>query len=138
MARIASVTPDSPRRWGRMSAHGMICHLTDAFAACMGDRPVTDRTNLVGRTFMRLVANTLPVPWPKGIPTMPECDQEADGTPPAEFKADLNELLGTTQAFVDRLDPAAMTHPVFGRMSAGERGRWGYRHLDHHARQFGL
>jgi len=135
---MATVKPDSPRQWGRMSAHGMICHLTDAFAACLGDRPVTDRTSLMGRTVMRLFANSLPVAWPKGVPTMPECDQDKDGTPPAEFTADLERLLATAEAFVDRLDPNALTHPLFGRMSAGEWGRWGYRHLDHHARQFGL
>lgn len=63
LARIASVKPDTPRQWGRMSAHGMICH---------------------------------------------------------------------------RLDPDTMSHPIFGKLSAGERGRWGYRHLDHHGRQFGV
>jgi len=120
-----------------MSAHGMICHLTDAFAVCLGDRPVADRTSFLARTALRLVANTLPVPWPKGVETMPEIDQDKDGTLPAEFQADLEALLATTQAFVDRLDADTMEHPVFGRMSVGEWGRWGYRHLDHHARQFG-
>ena len=28
-------------------------------------------------------------------------------------------------------------HPLFGRMTNGEWGRWGYRHVDHHLRQFG-
>jgi hypothetical protein len=28
-------------------------------------------------------------------------------------------------------------HPIFGRMTLDEWMRWGYRHCDHHFRQFG-
>ena len=28
-------------------------------------------------------------------------------------------------------------HPLWGRMSEWEWGRWGYLHTDHHLRQFG-
>jgi hypothetical protein len=40
--------------------------------------------------------------------------------------------------FVERMDPNTLRHPVFQKMSAAEWGRWAYRHVDHHARQFGL
>lgn len=29
-------------------------------------------------------------------------------------------------------------HPGFGRMSQSDWLRWGYRHVDHHLRQFGV
>ena len=29
--RVQKVGPDSPRRWGKMTSHQMICHLADAF-----------------------------------------------------------------------------------------------------------
>jgi hypothetical protein len=29
--RLSKVRPDSQRRWGSMSAHQMICHLSDSF-----------------------------------------------------------------------------------------------------------
>jgi hypothetical protein len=37
-------------------------------------------------------------------------------------------------------DPAvrAASHPIFGPLSVDLRGGWGYRHLDHHLRQFGM
>jgi hypothetical protein len=138
LERVGRVTPDSPRRWGRMSAHGMICHLFDSFAGVLGDRPIADVSTLAGRTVMRWIAVSTPMPWPKGVPTTPEADQERDGTPPGDFAADRARLLEISEDFVRRLDPATMRHPLFGRMSAGEWGRWAYRHVDHHARQFGL
>jgi hypothetical protein len=130
LERIRRVQPDSARQWGRMSAHGMICHLTDAFAGVLGERPIADVSTLAGRTVMRWVALSTPIPWPKGVKTTP--------TPPVDFEVDRARLLGITEEFVRRLDPDAMRHPLFGRISAGEWGRWGYRHLDHHLRQFGV
>ena len=29
-------------------------------------------------------------------------------------------------------------HPMFGDLTRGEWGRWGYRHMDHHLTQFGV
>lgn len=136
--RVTQLRPDAARRWGRMSAHQMICHLTDSFYACLGDRPVEDKSTPFTRTFLRLVAVTVPMPWPKGVATMPEVDQEREGTPPAEFEADLGRLQTAMDAFVERMDPDSLKHPIFHKMSAAQWGRWAYRHVDHHLRQFGL
>ena len=116
----------------------MICHLTDSFYACLGDRPVADKSTLFTRTLMRFVAATVPLKWPQGVPTMPEVDQEKGGTPPEEFEADVKRLYAAMDAFVERMDPATLRHPIFREMSAPEWGRWAYRHVDHHTRQFGL
>lgn len=138
LERVRRFRPDSPRKFGRMTPHGAICHLSDSFRVCLGDRDVTDKSSFMGRTVMRFVAATVPLRWPSGVQTMPEVDQEIDGTPPVEFAKDLADLEAITEDFVARLDPKTMKHPIFGLMRAQEWGRWGYRHLDHHARQFGL
>jgi hypothetical protein len=54
------------------------------------------------------------------------------------FEQDVAKLAEVTEEFVSRIDPVAMHHPAMGRLSAAEWGRWGYRHMDHHLRQFGL
>ena len=138
MGRITSIQPDTPRRWGRMTPNQAICHLTDAFSMCLGDRPVKERSNLFTRTAMRFVGLSTPMPWPRGVKTTPEADQEKQGTPPTEFSTDLAALEKVAGEFVERLDPEAMRHPIFGLLTEVEWGRWAYRHLDHHARQFGL
>ena len=81
----------------------------------------------------------LPVPWPPGIRTTPEIDQEAGGTRPAVFAADLAAL----EALVELVTAPARSfdwqpHPRLGRMSEREWLRWGYLHMDHHLRQFGV
>ena len=87
---------------------------------------------------MARVAATVPMPWPRGVATVAEADQEKSGTQPGDFAEDVQKLREVTEAFVSRLDPETMRHPIFGRMSRAQWGRWGYRHIDHHARQFGL
>ena len=136
--RIGRLRPDSARGWGSMSAHQMVCHLTDAIATMLGDREAADMSTLFTRTLLRYGAVTAPVNWPKDFMTMPEANQDIGGTPPDEFQRDVARLKTAIDAFVERLDPASMRHPILGRMSRAEWGRWGYRHLAHHARQFGL
>lgn len=138
LERLSRARGDAPRQWGRMTAHGMLCHLTDSFEACLGDRTVPDASTPFLRTVGRFVAVTLPMRWPRGLPTLPDVDQEKDGTSPGDFERDRIRLAEVTEDFIRRIDPAAMRHPALGRLTASEWGRWGYRHLDHHLRQFGL
>lgn len=136
--RLAALRPDAPRRWGRMSAHQAVCHLADACRMALGDRPIPPIPNLLLKTAGRLYALWTPLPWPKGTPTSPKVDQVAGGgTPPADFARDVAELGSLLDRFA-AADPQTLhPHPVFGRLSRGEWGRWAWRHTDHHLRQFG-
>ena len=138
LQRLRAVRPDNVRRWGRMSAPQMVCHLSDSFRMALGQKPVCDASRWHQRTIVRWIALYVPVPWPAGIPTRPEIDQERAGTMPGDFAADLAELealidlVATRQERLDR-----RLHPIFGRMSAAGWLRWAYLHTDHHLRQFG-
>jgi hypothetical protein len=137
--RLKAVRPDSVRRWGRMSAPQMVCHLSDAFRIVMGRMPVSHATGLWQRTGLKWIALYLPLRWPGGrILTRPEIDQLAGGTKPGDFAADVAELRSLVEEFAA---PARsfdwQPHPIFGRMSDGDWLRWGYLHMDHHLRQFG-
>jgi hypothetical protein len=138
IARLQSVRPTSPRRWGRMSAHQMVCHLTDGFRLYMSLKTARPVPVPYPRILLKWAALWAPVPWPKGFKTAPELDQLAAGTPPAVFDADMREL----QNLVDRFTRQPrefqwQPHPHFGRMSDGEWMRLAYLHVDHHLRQFG-
>ena len=87
---------------------------------------------------MRFFALSTPMPWPKGLPTLPEVDQDKAGTAPGDFDADVTRLLEVMEHFVSDMDVQTYSHALFGRIGAGEWGRWGYRHMDHHGRQFGV
>jgi hypothetical protein len=91
----------------------------------------------VNRTIGRVYGLTLPLPWPKGVPTSPDADQEKRGSPPLDFEADVEALRRAMQDFRDRDGGDMVPHIAFGQLTRGEWGRWGYRHVDHHLRQFG-
>jgi len=137
--RLKGLRQDSVRRWGRMSAHQMVCHLSDSFLAVTGRKPVSPATSVVHRTIVKWVALYAPMKWPPGILTRPEIDQEVGGTPPADFAADVAQLA----ALLDLVTTSTKqieweAHPIFGRMSEAAWMRWAYLHMDHHLRQFGL
>lgn len=97
--RLLRITSDSPRRWGKMSAHQMICHLTDSFKAGTGDKAVTQTGNVLHRTVLKWLALYVPVPWPHGVPTRPEMNQDLGGTRPVEFEKDRAELIELIERF---------------------------------------
>jgi hypothetical protein len=139
LRRLKLVHQTSAARWGRMTAHQMVCHLSDSFRMVTGEKSVSDATGLVERTIVKWIVLYVPLPWPHGIMTRPEVDQQHGGTRPADFQADvaqLEALLGAVTAHQRRFDWPP--HPIFGRMSEAQWFRWGYLHMDHHLRQFGV
>jgi hypothetical protein len=140
LQRLAALRPDSIRRWGRMTPHQMVCHVTDAYRLMTGERKARRVRGTLPGPVVKWIALYVPLTWPRGIVTTPEFDQELGGTKPAEFGADLAAL--TTM--LDEISRApsgrfeGVAHPIFGPMSAAAWLRWGYLHADHHLRQFGL
>ena len=139
LARLQSLRADSPRQWGKMTPHQMICHLSDSFVGMMGGKAVSTKSNFFTRSIMKWGALKLPFPWPHGVKTMPEMDQEIGGTPPQEFEQDRPKLQQAIAQFTAPQRTFAFTpHPIFGTMTEDEWMIWGYKHCDHHLRQFGL
>ena len=138
LRRIRTLSPESPRRWGRMTVAQMVCHLTDGFQMATGARPVAESSSLVGRTVMKFVALYVPARWPKGVPTLPEVDALQQGTPPTQFESDLGRVEQSFQDFIECARAGRCgRHPFFGALSPHQWFRWGYLHADHHLRQFG-
>lgn len=137
LGRLRTVRPDSARLWGRMSAHQMICHLADGFRMADGEKAVPGTPHAIRAVLIRWIALHTPLPWPRGVKTLSEVDQEAGGTCPTDFAADLAELESRLSRFASRRNGSRPPHPIFGRLSESEWLRWGYRHVDHHLRQFG-
>ena len=135
--RLKTVSPDSSRRWGRMTAHQMVCHLSDSFLTMTGRRHASTATGPVQRTILKWVALYLPVSWPAGLETRPELDQAIGGTRPVDFATDIARLDTLCVEFTVDIDSGGRVHPIFGPMSKSDWLRWAYLHMDHHLRQFG-
>jgi len=137
LERLREVLPDSQRRWGKMTSHQMICHLSDSFRLSLGERSAGSVENFLTRSALKWVALYSPLPWVRGVPTRPEMDQQAGGTKPVEFERDKRELEILIERFIERPEGfESARHPFFGKMTEFEWMRWGYLHCDHHLRQF--
>jgi Protein of unknown function (DUF1569) len=138
--RLGALRPDSARRWGRMSAHQMVCHLSDGYRM-LTDRRVTALTpSPLPRGIIKLLALYVPINWRANLPTTPELDQAGSGTRPSDFALDVAELIQLLDEIttdVQRHGDGPL-HPLFGRMSPSAWMRWAYLHADHHLRQFGV
>jgi hypothetical protein len=133
--RVRLLGPTHQPRWGRMSVHQAVCHLADACRMALGEVEVPP---LPPSALRKLVALRLPVRWPSGLATRPEIDQFESGTRPAAFASDVQTLLTLVDRLASESSLHGRVHPVFGALSQDEWLRWGYLHLDHHLRQFGV
>jgi Protein of unknown function (DUF1569) len=135
--RLTLLTPLNAARWGRMSAHQAVCHLSDSFRLPLGYKSASDATGVLQRSLIKWIALYAPLPWPKGVPTRPEMSQGVGGTLPLEFAGDRAALAGLIEEFA-RMREFPVPHPIFGRLTAKQWMRWGFLHSDHHLRQFGV
>ena len=136
-ARIASLRPDSPRQWGKMSVAQMLAHCIVSMEGAVGDR--RPKRLLFGRLMGGLVKNKAihgPDPLPRNSPT--------DPTFVIVDERDLEQERARLLALVDRFAAGGAqkctTHPhsFFGRLTPEEWAILMYKHLDHHLRQFGV
>ena len=134
-ARLERLDADAGRKWGRMTARQMICHLNDSFRVAAGERQVSMAPSPLPRGLVKWLALRTPLPWARNIPTRPEIEQGRGGTPPGDWEKDRRNLRQWIVSFPERQKFG--THPMFGLMSWNDWQIWAYRHVDHHLRQFG-
>jgi hypothetical protein len=118
-----------------MSVGEMVCHCREAFRGAYGDRPFAPQPGKIPGPVMKRLALQMPMPWPKGVPTVAELKTGQPGMIPGVFAQDRDELLFEMERFA--ASTIETPHPIFGRMSSADWMRWGYLHTDHHLRQFG-
>ena len=134
MSRLQHVTADTKPRWGKMNAEQMLAHLVEAMRMGLGE--VTTRPKkMITRypPFRQLFVYLLP--WPKGAPTAREL-LPADRRSVDDSKRELVRLVNRIAE--RRQEQDWPDHPAFGKLSARGWGVLGWRHIDHHLRQFGL
>lgn len=133
--RVAQLTPERTRRWGRMSVQQMVCHLSESLKMAIGDLQVAPkRLPLRYPPLKQLVVYV--APFPRNAPTAPELTIAATPRPWADDIATLQRLIDRFTAHP--VDAEWQEHPAFGRLSRRAWGVLAYRHLDHHLRQFGV
>jgi hypothetical protein len=132
--RLGHLQVDAPARWGKFTAPQMLIHIVDALRMANGEIETRPKNLPIRFTpIKQLVVYWLP--FPKGAPTAPELlNQE-----PGDWAENLAKLRTQIDSFGSR-DPKAAwpIHPAFGKMTPKAWGVLGYRHIDHHLKQFGV
>lgn len=134
MARVRRLTPESQRRWGTMNVEQVLAHLVDAFRMGLGELAVRPkRLPIRFWPINYIIANW--VPFPRNTPTVPEIVSRKQ----ASIDEEIRQFDAAMSRFAAKRNQKVWPlHPAFGKLSGKSWARLGYKHIDHHLRQFGV
>jgi hypothetical protein len=133
--RINKLSPDSQKKWGKMSVSQMLAHCNEPFRQAFGEMKL--KRTIPGILFGGIVKKKVlgDKPFKEGLPT----DKEFIIKDDRNFEEEKNKLIENYKRFSEgkgnnlTSDP----HPFFGKMSVEDWDLLFYKHIDHHLRQFG-
>ncbi len=136
---LKKLTPDTPRKWGLMNAQQMVEHLSDYLRIASGKNPakiITPEEQLPAfKRFLESEKQFRPGtvnPLNTGEPLLLRLNNLDEAK--TEYLSEMNNFY---TAFKN--EPGKITaHPAFGLCNYDEWLKMHYKHLAHHARQFGL
>ena len=133
--RLENLKPDTPPQWGSFNASQMLAHVVDALRMATGELPTKSKKLPIRFTPLKQLIIYGP-PFPKGAPTAPELlTRNASDNWDGEC-SDFRQMM---DSFANRpADTPFPYHPAFGKLSRRAWGALGYKHIDHHFRQFGI
>jgi hypothetical protein len=132
--RIERLRADSERQWGKMNAAQMLAHCSAWMEMAAGLK--SPPRNFVGRIFGKMAKKSVLGEKPIGRNMPSEKSLIMQGE--RNFAAEQQCLLDWVDRFSTGGPEQCTTHPhcFFGSMSPNEWAILGYKHLDHHLRQF--
>lgn len=133
-SRVQALTPDAPRRWGKMTVDQMLWHVNTAMEMAIGSKTFAPRKFPLPGAIMAFMV--LELPWPKGSPTMPELNAVELGRR-YDFGAERARCLELIDAMTSRkIEGTWPRHPGFGAFAGRQWSALHAKHLDYHLKQF--
>ena len=135
LQRANALTMQSERKFGTMRPDQSLHHINLMLRASFGESPVPYHGNNMQAAIGRLVFFS-PMPLLKGKLKAP-APLEAHDT------YDLEREKSDFRALLDRYASASTqatwpVHPIFGKLSHDQEGKYAYKESDHHLKQFGV
>jgi hypothetical protein len=130
--RIGMLNENSKAQWGKMSVYQMLKHCTLWEEMISGEKKFKRMS--LGRLFGKIALKSLikdEKPMRHNVPTVPEFNITDHG----DIMAEKKKWLAMMQAH-ERFSNENIVHPFFGKMTKEQTGYLGYKHIDHHLRQF--
>jgi hypothetical protein len=136
--RVARLTTESPRQWGKMNAAQAIAHCVQAFALPSGEQKpprAAFMVRIIGRVIKPLALGD-DKPMRRNSPTIPILMIPDD----RDLARERERLCAAIDEFVAAGAAGCSDHPhtFFGRLTPDEWAILMYKHVDHHLRQFGV
>jgi hypothetical protein len=135
--RLDNLTANSQAKWGKMNVSQMLVHCQKPIKLAFGEETIKS-PGLLMKLMIPLFKSSLynNKPWKKGLPTTKEFIISG-GVDFEKEKISLRELITKIHENEEHFKPSK-NHPAFGKMDYWMWGQSGYKHLDHHFRQFGV
>jgi hypothetical protein len=133
--RVSKLTVHSPQVFGNMRPEQGLHHINAAFQMYLGEIIEPYQGNALTSGPLKLFIFS-PIPFPRGkAKTSKQLISEGTYNIENEKKRfrDLLERVATRANNADW-----PKHPIFGKMTADQYGKLGYKHTDHHLQQFGV
>jgi len=134
--RVASLTPESKREWGKMNAAQTVAHCSLAIEMALGEKnpPRVFVGRILGPVVKKLALGN-DEPMRKNSPTAPSLIVGDD----RDLEAEKVRLIGLISRFSKGGSAVCTSHPhaFFGKLTPEQWSELMYKHLDHHLRQFG-
>ena len=132
--RIANLSEDSERQWGKMTAGQMLHHCQGPFNIMLEKNDYGMKPNLFAKLFFkRMLYNDSP--FRKNLPTA----KFLKISEPKDFNIEKRNLTTLLEEFEAQREREEWNpHPGFGYFTKQQWGQMQYKHLDHHLRQFGV
>jgi hypothetical protein len=136
---LRKLQPDTPRKWGQMNAQQMVEHLTDYVRIASGKYPVgvvTSEEHLPAfKRFLESEKQFRPEtknPLNTGAPNPVRMKNLEEAI--SEYLVEMEDFYK-----IFKNEPGKITsHPSFGNLQFNDWILLQYKHLSHHAKQFGL
>jgi hypothetical protein len=133
IARVSKLDETTPALWGKMNAYQMITHLTIWDQKVLNN--VKEKQAFIGKLFGKIALRKVlrdEKPIDKNVPTSPGYKVFDNG----DVEAAKAKWIAQFQTYESYSSPEYL-HDFFGKMTREQVGQLGYKHIDHHLRQFG-
>lgn len=136
VSRIQKLKPETTPLWGSMNATEMLLHCNRVNEQLLNAAPVKKGTRMAQYLARLLVLYLLPA-YPKNAKT-PKRNVTKGQVDASAFEEQRQRFVVLIQQFPTHQKPIELPHPYFGDLNTAQWGLAGYKHVDHHLRQFGL
>lgn len=135
--RIARLTPQSERQWGKMTVAQMVAHCVAGTEMAVGNH--NPPRMMIGRVLgwiIKPMALKEGAPMKKNSPTLPSLVTKSD----PDLQAEKTRLCALIDRFAEGGAAVCTKHPhaFFGPLTPEEWAVLSHKHMDHHLRQFGV